>query len=59
MTVKRFTPRMRHRLVAAVTAIVFLLTASTVLAATVLGPGVRATVTKGKVTFIAMAVRAR
>jgi len=59
MNARRVTTRMRHHLVAAVTVIVFLLATSTVLAATVLGPGVRATVTNGKVTFIAMAVHAR
>jgi hypothetical protein len=59
VTVKRVNTRMLRGLVAAVTAIVFLLAASTVLATTVLGPSVRATVTNGKVTFVAMAVRAR
>lgn len=46
-------------LVAVLTALVVLVVAPSVLAATLVGPGVRATVTDGKVTFITMEVHAR
>jgi hypothetical protein len=46
-------------LAAALTAVVVLVLAPSVLGATLLGPGVRGTVTHGKVTFITMEVYAR